>query len=160
MLSVFRAKRRLTVALLVSVPMNEQLVVECPTCEVRFGIPPEQTAQLMERLITTERLAIMAENVGQAAPQVAAPRVTRRTYYQILQVDPEADPEVIEAAFKRLALKFHPDRSRETNAAERMRELIEARDVLSDPQKRTRYDVSLGIVRQPKLPEAMRASDV
>lgn len=161
MLSVFRAKRKLTVALLVAVPMNEQLVVECPSCELRFGIPPEQQALVMERLITREQLATMADRAGSFGGQAPAVREPAgRTFYQMLQVDPEADPEVIEAAFKRLAFKYHPDRSREPDAAARMREIIEAREVLIDPRKRALYDASLGIVRKPKLPEAMRASDV
>jgi len=70
------------------------------------------------------------------------------TYYQTLQVDPAADPEVIEAAFRRLALKFHPDTSTDPDAARRMREIIEARECLSNPDRRMVYDRSIGIVRR------------
>lgn len=62
-------------------------------------------------------------------------------YYKVLQVDPLADPEVIAAAYKRLALKTHPD----TNGASaeskaRMQALNEAYAVLGDPLQRTAYD--------------------
>jgi curved DNA-binding protein CbpA len=71
-----------------------------------------------------------------------------RTYYQTLQVDPAADPEVIDAAFRRLALKYHPDTSSDPAASIRMREIIEARECLSDPERRLKYDRSIGIVRR------------
>jgi DnaJ-domain-containing protein 1 len=80
-----------------------------------------------------------------------------RTLYQILQVDPAADPEVIEAAYKRLALKHHPDRSTDANAPARMRELNEARAILLDPPRRRAYDASLGI---PERIDGLRADDV
>lgn len=73
-----------------------------------------------------------------------APSVFQRNenkdYYVILQVDPRADPEVIEAAYRRLALKHHPDVSGESDAGRRMRELNEAFEVLSDPARRRAYD--------------------
>ncbi len=60
--------------------------------------------------------------------------------YDILQVAPHAEPEVIESAYKRLALKYHPDVNRAPDAHERMRALNEAYRILSDPQARARYD--------------------
>lgn len=48
-----------------------------------------------------------------------------RNYYEILQVTADAEPEVIEAAYKRLAFKYHPDRN-PGSADGRMRELNEA----------------------------------
>lgn len=77
------------------------------------------------------------------------------TAYQVLQVDSAADQEIVEAAFKRLALKYHPDRSPHPDAAERMRELIEARKLLSDPARRRAYDASLGIRRSNGSREPM-----
>src|SRR5581483_266101 len=62
-------------------------------------------------------------------------------YYEILQVSPNADDEVIQAAFKRLALKWHPDRRPgDPSAAEWMTLLNTAYAVLSDPEKRKAYD--------------------
>jgi len=88
------------------------------------------------------------------APGGVGPGQKRRTLYQTLQVDPDADPEVIEAAFKRLAMKYHPDRSSDPDAPTRMREILDARDVLGDDRKRRAYDSSLGIMRPP--PQAPR----
>ena len=61
-------------------------------------------------------------------------------YYEILQVHHLAEPEVIEAAYRKLAQKYHPDVNRGTNAAERMKRINEAHDVLSDALRRKDYD--------------------
>lgn len=81
-----------------------------------------------------------------------------RNYYQILQVDPRAEPEVIEAAYRRLMRKYHPDvlsaedRERE-ETQRRVRELNEAYEVLRDPQKRSEYDAGLKAPRKPPKPK-------
>jgi len=62
-------------------------------------------------------------------------------YYKILQVHPTAEPEVIEAAYRRLARKYHPDVNQDPAATERMRDLNEAYDLLSDPNERSEYDL-------------------
>ena len=61
-----------------------------------------------------------------------------KDYYLILQVQPSADPEVIKAAYRRLARKYHPDVR--NDAAAQMQELNEAYEVLSSPDKRATYD--------------------
>ena len=63
-----------------------------------------------------------------------------KDYYAILQVHPRAEPEVIEAAYRRLSRKYHPDVSGQADAGQRMRELNEAFQVLSDPARRRAYD--------------------
>jgi len=63
-----------------------------------------------------------------------------KDYYKILQVDPSAEAEVIAAAYKRLALKYHPDTNKDRNATLRMQEINEAYEVLHDPIKRAEYD--------------------
>jgi len=63
-----------------------------------------------------------------------------KDYYAILQVHLRAEPEVIEAAYRRLSRKYHPDVSGEADAGQRMRELNEAFEVLSDPARRRAYD--------------------
>ncbi len=162
--SVYEARRKLTVVALVALPLSQQMVVECPACNVRMGVPPEQAEQLQQQMITPDRLAHMAANG--AGPGQASPMPDRsatsvgRTAYQVLQVDPFAEQEVVDAAFKRLALKYHPDTSKAPDAAARMREIIDAHNVLTDPRKRERYDASIGIRRPVKLPPAMRASEV
>jgi curved DNA-binding protein CbpA len=63
-----------------------------------------------------------------------------KDYYHILQVHELAEPEVIEAAFKRLARKYHPDKDSSLGATAKMQELNEAYQVLRDPNKRADYD--------------------
>lgn len=64
-------------------------------------------------------------------------------YYTVLQVTPTADSEVVEAAYKRLAFKHHPDRNRDPGSATKMRELNQAYAILRDPRKRRQYDQEL-----------------
>lgn len=61
-------------------------------------------------------------------------------YYAVLGVDPQASTSVIKAAFKKLALQYHPDVYRGIDAQERMRGILRAYQVLSDPQARSEYD--------------------
>ncbi len=161
--SVYESKRKLTVVALVAVPLSQQMVVECPKCNVRMGVPADQGEQLQQQMITPDKLVSMAANGSGAHQQVAQPQspVPRgKTAYQVLQLDPAAEQEVVDAAFKRLALKYHPDTSKAPDAPARMREIIEAHSVLTDPIKRERYDRSIGIRHPVKLPPAMRSSDV
>jgi curved DNA-binding protein CbpA len=58
----------------------------------------------------------------------------------VLQVLPDADQEVVNAAFKALALKYHPDRDATRRAAEKMAELNRAYTVLRDPVRRATHD--------------------
>lgn len=64
-----------------------------------------------------------------------------KDYYKILGVDRKASDEEIKRAYRKLALKYHPDRNRgDKQAEERFKEINEAYQVLSDPEKRARYD--------------------
>lgn len=66
---------------------------------------------------------------------------TSRDYYKILGVDPQAGPQDIKDAFRRLALRYHPDRNQDNpEATARMKAVNEAYAVLSDPAKRKEYD--------------------
>lgn len=67
-----------------------------------------------------------------------------RTLYQILQVDPSADQEVIEAAYRGLAKKYHPDLSSDPDATRIMQEINDAYKILRDPMERRLYDDALG----------------
>jgi len=64
--------------------------------------------------------------------------------YKTLQVDPEADQEVIQAAFRRLAQKWHPDVAGGPEAAARMTAINRAWEVLRDPDRRAMYDRARG----------------
>ncbi|MBI3286755.1 MAG: molecular chaperone DnaJ [Chloroflexi bacterium] len=64
----------------------------------------------------------------------------RRSYYEILGVDPSASEQEIKRAYRRLARQYHPDVNKGPDASERFKEINEAYEVLSDPQKRAQYD--------------------
>lgn len=64
----------------------------------------------------------------------------KRDYYEVLGLGRDADAKAIRDAFRRLALKYHPDRNKEAGAEERFKEIAEAYAVLSDPGKRADYD--------------------
>ena len=62
-------------------------------------------------------------------------------YYEVLQVSTGAEPETINRVYRLLAQRFHPD-NQETGSEGRFRLIHEAYTVLSDPEKRARYDVA------------------
>lgn len=64
----------------------------------------------------------------------------QRDYYEVLGVARDADAKAIKDAFRKLALKYHPDRNKAPEAQERFKEIAEAYAVLSDPKKRAEYD--------------------
>ncbi len=67
--------------------------------------------------------------------------MTKRDYYEILGVARQADAQQLKSAYRKLALQHHPDRNAgDAQAAERFKEASEAYAVLSDPEKRARYD--------------------
>lgn len=70
-------------------------------------------------------------------------------YYETLQVSASADPETIHRVYRLLAQRLHPD-NKETGNEARFRVLTEAYNVLSDPEKRARYDISYHQLRQDR----------
>ncbi|WP_018247800.1 molecular chaperone DnaJ [Orenia marismortui] len=66
--------------------------------------------------------------------------MAKRDYYEILGVDKNADKKEIKRAYRKLSRKYHPDVSKEENAEDKFKEITEAYEVLSDDDKRARYD--------------------
>lgn len=65
---------------------------------------------------------------------------SKRDYYAVLGIDRNATDEKIKGAFRKLAFQLHPDRNRADGAEEKFKEINEAYEVLSDPDKRAAYD--------------------
>lgn len=67
--------------------------------------------------------------------------MAKRDYYEVLGVDKNATPEELKKAYRKLALQYHPDRNPgDKEAEEKFKEAAEAYDVLSNPDKKARYD--------------------
>lgn len=66
--------------------------------------------------------------------------MNKKDYYEVLGVSKDASEAEIKSAFRKLAKKYHPDVSKEPNAAEKFKEAQEAYAVLSDKDKRSKYD--------------------
>lgn len=65
---------------------------------------------------------------------------TKRDYYEVLGVSKSATPAEIKSAYRKLALEWHPDRNKATNANDKFKEINEAYAVLSDSKKKDQYD--------------------
>jgi curved DNA-binding protein CbpA len=78
---------------------------------------------------------------------------SKRDYYEVLGIAPDASAEEIKKAYHRLAFQYHPDKNRKSKEAhEKMEEINEAYAVLSDLTKRREYDLPRGYgVRLPKF---------
>jgi len=66
---------------------------------------------------------------------------TRTDFYDLLGVPRNASEEQIRSAYRKLARAYHPDVSQAPDAAEKFRQITEAYEILSDPEKRQRYDM-------------------
>jgi len=68
----------------------------------------------------------------------------KRDYYEVLGVDKKASADDIKRAYRRLAIKYHPDKNPDNKEAEaKFKQCAEAYEVLGDPEKRRRYDQGL-----------------
>jgi hypothetical protein len=79
----------------------------------------------------------------------AAPKTAEEVpdYYELLQVSPNADPDMIHRVYRLLAQRYHPDNT-ETGDEGAFRAITDAYRILSDPEKRAGYDVNLHSYRQ------------
>ena len=76
------------------------------------------------------------------------------TYYELLQVSPSADLEIITGAYRALIRRHHPDRNPSPSAEATTKRLNEAWEVLSDPERRAEYDQTFaaGSTSRPASP--------
>jgi len=65
---------------------------------------------------------------------------TKRDYYEILGVDKSATESELKSAYRKLALKWHPDKNKDEGAESKFKEINEAYEVLSNPEKKAKYD--------------------
>jgi curved DNA-binding protein CbpA len=79
-------------------------------------------------------------------------------YYEVLQVNPSAEPETIHRVYRMLAQRFHPD-NQDTGNESRFRELTEAYHVISDPERRARYDLVHEMQRRERWRLIAHAAD-
>ena len=63
-----------------------------------------------------------------------------KDYYKTLGIPKGSNEEEIKKAYRRMALRFHPDKNTDANAEDKFKEVAEAYEVLSDPKKRVIYD--------------------
>jgi molecular chaperone DnaJ len=67
--------------------------------------------------------------------------MSKRDYYEVLGVDKSTPKDELKKSYRKLAMKYHPDRNPDdANASEKFKELSEAYEILSDDQKRQAYD--------------------
>ncbi|MEM0467343.1 MAG: molecular chaperone DnaJ [Candidatus Thermoplasmatota archaeon] len=87
--------------------------------------------------------------------------MTKRDYYEILGIDRNASKEDIKKAYRKLALKYHPDKNKEKDAEEKFKEISEAYAVLYDDEKRKMYDTygHAGIDQQYTRDDIFRGTD-
>ena len=71
-------------------------------------------------------------------------------YYEILDVDFDADADEIKSAYRKLARKYHPDVNKESGAIEKFKEISEAYETLSNETERMKYDMVHGIFKKSK----------
>ena len=85
----------------------------------------------------------------------------KKDYYDILGLDHSATKDDIKKAYRKLALKYHPDKNKEKNAEEKFKEISEAYAVLYDDEKRKMYDQygHKGIDQQYTKEDIFRTTD-
>src|SRR6187200_184509 len=66
--------------------------------------------------------------------------MSKKDYYDVLGVQKTVTKDELKSVYRKLALKYHPDRNKSSEAEEKFKEISEAYAVLSDPDKRQRYD--------------------
>lgn len=87
--------------------------------------------------------------------------VNQKDYYKILNITQDADKKTIKEAYKKAALKYHPDINKNPDAEEKFKELTEAYAVLSDDAKRKEYDNnSITIIEKYSQEDLIKTIDI
>ena len=92
------------------------------------------------------RAGLNFEN-GNGAGAAAAAGEALPDYYEVMQISPNADPDMIHRVYRLMAQRYHPDNT-DTGDEKAFRAITDAYKVLSDPEKRAGYDVNLHAYRQ------------
>lgn len=74
---------------------------------------------------------------------------TQPDHYEVLQINPSAEPETVHRVYRMLAQRFHPD-NQETGNADRFRQLTAAYEVISAPERRAQYDIVYASMAQQR----------
>ena len=84
-----------------------------------------------------------------------------RDFYEVLGVKKDANKDDIKAAYRKMALQFHPDRNKSPEAEEKFKEISEAYAVLSDDEKRKQYDAygKEGVYQRYSQEDIFRGAD-
>lgn len=83
---------------------------------------------------------LFCPHCGHKQPQPLSEDDVQRDPFRILQISPDAELEVIEAAYRSLARKYHPDVSSTSSSNARMKDINWAHDILTDPEKRREWE--------------------
>jgi len=86
--------------------------------------------------------------------------MAKENYYKVLGVKKSATAEDIKKAYRKLAVKYHPDKNPDKNAAEQFKEITEAYSVLSDAKRRAEYDEQLKPESQKSQNSKAKGKDV
>uniref|UniRef100_A0A3Q2QFG1 Zgc:122979 n=1 Tax=Fundulus heteroclitus TaxID=8078 RepID=A0A3Q2QFG1_FUNHE len=87
------------------------------------------------------RVMHRGDSSGSSSSAVSTPPSrSRKDFYKVLGVLPESNEDDIKKAYRKMALKFHPDKNSDPDAEEKFKEIAEAYEILTDPQKRSIYD--------------------
>jgi hypothetical protein len=114
---------------------SESFIVSCPACTRRLRLRAGPTP------LTVTCPSCRHQWVWPARASQVEENGVEQDYYELLQVSAHADVEVIEAAYRRLAQRYHPDRNPgDKHAATMMTLLNQAKEVVTDPLRRAEYD--------------------